>query len=79
MSHRMWNYVISLFQFGVTVVAFDGSPLAPPSVLWEHIDNFGITRVGISYVQSFLGEEIWRIFCRQTSISSSFVNARISS
>lgn len=45
----MWNWLISALASGITIVLYDGSPLAPSSArLWELVDEFNIHALGIS-------------------------------
>ena len=44
----MWNYLIASLVSGATVILFDGSPLKPPSVLWDLAERHGITVFGTS-------------------------------
>ncbi|XP_076853959.1 LOW QUALITY PROTEIN: acetoacetyl-CoA synthetase [Brachyhypopomus gauderio] len=43
----MWNWLISSLAVGSSVVLYDGSPLIPtPNVLWNLVDQLGITIFG---------------------------------
>ncbi|XP_052830459.1 acetoacetyl-CoA synthetase [Octopus bimaculoides] len=43
----MWNWLVSTLALGSAIVLYDGSPLMPhPNVLWDLIDNIGITIFG---------------------------------
>ncbi|XP_049326545.1 acetoacetyl-CoA synthetase [Astyanax mexicanus] len=43
----MWNWLISSLAVGASVVLYDGSPLVPtPNVLWDLVDQLGITIFG---------------------------------
>jgi acetoacetyl-CoA synthetase len=45
----MWNWLISSLAVGVKVVLYDGAPLAPtPGMLWDMVDQEGITVFGTS-------------------------------
>ena len=44
----MWNLAVSTLSNGATVVMYDGSPLAPTSLLWSFVDQYKITCLGIS-------------------------------
>lgn len=44
----MWSYAKSTLANGVTVVAYDGSPLSPQSILFQLVDKYRITTLGIS-------------------------------
>lgn len=44
----MWNYSLGTGANGVTVVAYDGSPLSPQSILFQLVDKYQITCLGIS-------------------------------
>lgn len=44
----MWNLLVSTLSSGTTVVMYDGSPLAPTSLLWSFVDEYKITCLGIS-------------------------------
>ncbi|OMJ29956.1 Acetoacetyl-CoA synthetase [Smittium culicis] len=50
----MWNYLVGGLSVGLTIVLFEGSPLGPsPKVLWDLVDELGITVFGTSakYIQ----------------------------
>lgn len=51
---QMWNYAISTLGSGCTVVVYDGSPLAPTSILFQLVDEHKITTLGVSprYLQT---------------------------
>jgi acetoacetyl-CoA synthetase len=44
----MWNWLVSSLAVGATVVLFDGAPLAPKTVLWDMVEQEGITVFGTS-------------------------------
>ena len=45
----MWNWLVSALSLGTTLVLYDGSPLHPhPSVMWDLVDECGITVFGTS-------------------------------
>jgi acetoacetyl-CoA synthetase len=44
----MWNWLISSLAVGATVVLFDGAPLAPKTVLWDMVEQEGVTVFGTS-------------------------------
>lgn len=45
----MWNWLISALGSTATVVLYDGSPFHPkPSVLFDMVDEFGVTLFGVS-------------------------------
>ena len=44
----MWNYLIGSLVSGATLVLFDGSPLKPPSILWDLAERRGVTVFGTS-------------------------------
>jgi acetoacetyl-CoA synthetase len=45
----MWNWLVSSLAVGVKVVLYDGAPLAPtPGMLWDMVDQEGITVFGTS-------------------------------
>ena len=45
----MWNWLVSALALGTTLVLYDGSPLHPhPSVMWDLVDQCGITVFGTS-------------------------------
>ena len=46
----MWNFAASNLAIGTTLVCYDGSPLKPLSALWEKVDEYGVTSMGISQV-----------------------------
>jgi acetoacetyl-CoA synthetase len=45
----MWNWLVSALAAGVTIVLYDGSPLAPDAgVLWRVVEQAGVTHMGAS-------------------------------
>ncbi|XP_046554077.1 acetoacetyl-CoA synthetase-like, partial [Haliotis rubra] len=43
----MWNWLVSVLAVGAAIVLYDGSPLVPhPNVLWDLVDQIGITVLG---------------------------------
>ncbi|KAK7087117.1 acetoacetyl-CoA synthetase-like [Littorina saxatilis] len=43
----MWNWMVSVLATGGAIVLYDGSPLVPHvNVLWDIIDNIGVTILG---------------------------------
>lgn len=45
----MWNWLVSGLSVGATIVLFDGSPFHPkPEVLWDLVDDVGVTIFGTS-------------------------------
>ncbi|VDI47227.1 acetoacetyl-CoA synthetase, partial [Mytilus galloprovincialis] len=45
----MWNWLVSVLAVGSAIVLYDGSPLVPKdTVLWDLIDEIGITFLGTS-------------------------------
>ncbi|MEP6483247.1 MAG: acetoacetate--CoA ligase [Rudaea sp.] len=45
----MWNWLVSSLAVGATVVLYDGSPFHPDgTVLWDLVDELGITVLGTS-------------------------------
>ena len=44
----MYNYLISGLSAGCTLVLYDGSPLHNKSLLWQLVDDLGITIFGTS-------------------------------
>ncbi len=45
----MWNWLVSSLGVGVKTVLYDGAPLSPtPDILWEIVDQEGITIFGTS-------------------------------
>ncbi len=45
----MWNWLVSGLAVGATIVLFDGSPFHPkPEVLWDLVDEVGISVFGTS-------------------------------
>ena len=45
----MWNWLVSSLAVGVKIVLYDGAPLAPtPTILWDMVDEEGITVFGTS-------------------------------
>ncbi|KAM0753925.1 acetoacetyl-CoA synthetase-like protein [Meredithblackwellia eburnea MCA 4105] len=48
LSWMMSNCCISTLGNGVRIIMYDGSPLAPVSILWDLIDEYKITKLGVS-------------------------------
>ena len=44
----MWNFLVAGLSVGCTLVLYDGSPLHDPSLLWNLVDELGITIFGTS-------------------------------
>jgi acetoacetyl-CoA synthetase len=44
----MWNWLVSSLAVGATVVLFDGAPLSPPTMLWDLVEQEGVTVFGTS-------------------------------
>jgi acetoacetyl-CoA synthetase len=45
----MWNWLVSSLAVGVKVVLYDGAPLSPtPGMLWDMVDQEGVTVFGTS-------------------------------
>ena len=44
----MWNWLVSSLAVGATVVLFDGAPLVRKTVLWDMVEQEGITVFGTS-------------------------------
>ncbi|KAL3856140.1 hypothetical protein ACJMK2_010930 [Sinanodonta woodiana] len=45
----MWNWQVSALAVGATIVLYDGSPLVPhANILWDLVDELGITILGTS-------------------------------
>jgi acetoacetyl-CoA synthetase len=45
----MWNWMVSALSCGVTIVLYEGSPVAPDATaLWRIIDDEGVTAFGLS-------------------------------
>jgi acetoacetyl-CoA synthetase len=45
----MWNWLVSSLAVGVKIVLYDGAPLTPtPGILWDMVDEEGITVFGTS-------------------------------
>ncbi|SGY77296.1 BQ5605_C005g03598 [Microbotryum silenes-dioicae] len=44
----MWNYALSTLMNGCTMIAYDGSPLAPLGILFSLVDEYKCTHLGIS-------------------------------
>jgi acetoacetyl-CoA synthetase len=53
----MWNWLLSSLAVGATVVLFDGAPLSPPTVLWDLVEQEGITIFGTSAKYLALAEK----------------------
>ena len=44
----MWNFLVAGLSVGCTLVLYDGSPLYDPALLWNLVDELGITIFGTS-------------------------------
>ncbi|KAL8293114.1 hypothetical protein RQP46_000808 [Phenoliferia psychrophenolica] len=44
----MWNYALSALGGGTKLVMYDGSPLSPQSILFDLVDKYQVTVLGIS-------------------------------
>lgn len=44
----MWNFLVAGLSVGCTLVLYDGSPLHDPALLWNLVDELGITIFGTS-------------------------------
>ncbi|KAK3084974.1 hypothetical protein FSP39_022234, partial [Pinctada imbricata] len=45
----MWNWLVSVLSVGAAMVLYDGSPLIPhANVLWDLVDQLGVTMLGTS-------------------------------
>ena len=53
----MWNWLVSSLAVGATVVLFDGAPLSPPTVLWDLVEQEGVTVFGTSAKYLSLAEK----------------------
>jgi acetoacetyl-CoA synthetase len=53
----MWNWLVSSLAVGATVVLYDGAPLAPKTVLWDMVEQEGITVFGTSAKYLALAEK----------------------
>jgi acetoacetyl-CoA synthetase len=53
----MWNWLVSSLGVGATIVLFDGAPLAPKTVLWDMVEQEGITVFGTSAKYLALAEK----------------------
>jgi acetoacetyl-CoA synthetase len=53
----MWNWLVSGLAAGATIVLFDGAPLAPKTVLWDMVEQEGITVFGTSAKYFALAEK----------------------
>jgi acetoacetyl-CoA synthetase len=53
----MWNWLVSSLAVGATVVLFDGAPLSPPTVLWDLVEQEGVTIFGTSAKYLALAEK----------------------
>jgi acetoacetyl-CoA synthetase len=53
----MWNWLVSSLAVGATVVLFDGAPLSPPTVLWDLVEQEGVTVFGTSAKYLALAEK----------------------
>jgi acetoacetyl-CoA synthetase len=53
----MWNWLVSSLAAGATVVLFDGAPLVPKTVLWDLVEQEGVTVFGTSAKYLALAEK----------------------
>jgi acetoacetyl-CoA synthetase len=53
----MWNWLVSSLAVGAAVVLFDGAPLSPPTVLWDLVEQEGVTVFGTSAKYLALAEK----------------------
>ena len=44
----MFQYNVSALATGATIVVYEGSPLKRPEIMWELIDQLGVTIFGTS-------------------------------
>ncbi|MDQ3207079.1 MAG: acetoacetate--CoA ligase, partial [Gemmatimonadota bacterium] len=44
----MWNWLVSSLAAGATVVLYDGAPLFRPGILWDMVEQEGVTIFGTS-------------------------------
>ena len=53
----MWNWLVSSLAVGATVVLYDGAPMSPPTVLWDMVEQEGVTVFGTSAKYIALAEK----------------------
>jgi acetoacetyl-CoA synthetase len=53
----MWNWLVSSLAVGATVVLYDGAPLSPPRLLWDLVEQEGVTIFGTSAKYLALAEK----------------------
>jgi acetoacetyl-CoA synthetase len=53
----MWNWLVSSLAVGATVVLYDGAPLSPPHLLWDMVQQEGVTVFGTSAKYLALAEK----------------------
>jgi acetoacetyl-CoA synthetase len=53
----MWNWLVSSLAVGATVVLYDGAPLSPPQLLWDLVEQEGVTVFGTSAKYLALAEK----------------------
>jgi acetoacetyl-CoA synthetase len=53
----MWNWLVSSLAVGAAVVLFDGAPLSPPTLLWDLVEQEGVTVFGTSAKYLALAEK----------------------
>ena len=53
----MWNWLVSSFAVGATVVLYDGAPLVPKTILWDMVEREGVTVFGTSAKYLALAEK----------------------
>jgi hypothetical protein len=41
---RMWNVALAMMAVGAGTIMYDGSPMAPPTVLWDLVDQHQFVR-----------------------------------
>ena len=53
----MWNWLVSSLAVGATTVLYDGAPLSPPTLLWDLVEQEGVTVFGTSAKYLALSEK----------------------
>ena len=53
----MWNWLVSSLAVGATVVLYDGAPLSPAPLLWDLVEQEGVTVFGTSAKYLALAEK----------------------
>jgi len=66
----MWNWLVSSLAVGATVVLYDGTPLAPKTMLWDLLEQEKITVFGTSAKYLALSEKEGIVPTRSHNLAS---------